>query len=134
MIDVGCGSGVLSITAAKLGAGRVLALDLDEIAVKTAKLNAKINKVDSAVEVKQNNLLDRVNEESDVVVANILAEVIVRFTADVSRVLRSGGTFIASGIIAAKESLVKASLVQEGMEIVESVYEDDWVAIIAKKV
>lgn len=134
MIDVGCGTGVLSIAAAKLGAKKVLALDLDEVAVKSAKLNIKINHVDSIVEVKQNNLLDHIVQKVDLITANILAEVILRFTDDVARILKPNGVFIASGIIQAKEDLVKEALEREAFIIEEKLIQEDWVAFIAKKV
>ena len=135
VIDVGTGSGVLSIAAAMLGAEDVRAFDLDEVAVTSARLNIKLNKVNDKVTTKQNNLLDGVEENSaDVVVANILAEVILRFTEDVARVVKPGGTFIASGIIQQKKDMVKEALVSSGFEITETILMEDWVAIIAKRV
>ncbi|WP_019119954.1 50S ribosomal protein L11 methyltransferase [Brevibacillus massiliensis] len=131
--DVGTGTGILSIAAAKLGASRVLAFDLDEVAVRSAQENVKINKVGGIVTVKQNNLLDNVSEPAELVVANILAEVIIRCTDDVAGVLTPNGTFIASGIISAREADVKRQLEQTGLEVIETIYMDDWVAIIAKK-
>ncbi|WP_053367188.1 50S ribosomal protein L11 methyltransferase [Bacillus sp. FJAT-27245] len=134
VIDVGTGSGVLSIAAALLGGSDIRAYDLDEVAVKSARLNIKLNKVQDKVLVAQNNLLERIQDRSaDVVVANILAEVILRFTEDVARVLKPGGTFIASGIIQAKKDLVKDALINEGFSIVETILMEDWVAIIAQK-
>jgi len=134
VIDVGCGTGVLSIAAAKLGAKSVLALDLDEVAVKSAKINTKINHVDNIVDVKQNNLIEQIDNQPDVVVANILAEVIIRFTGDVARILKNDGWFITSGIIQAKSNLVRETLERENFEIKEILQEEDWVAFIAKKV
>ena len=134
VIDVGTGSGVLSIAAAMLGAEDVRAYDLDEVAVTSAKLNIKLNKVNASVVVAQNNLLDGVEENSaDVIVANILAEVILRFTNDVAHVVKPGGSFIASGIIQPKKDLVKDALIDSGFEIVETILMEDWVAIIAKR-
>ncbi|WP_232695386.1 50S ribosomal protein L11 methyltransferase [Brevibacillus daliensis] len=131
--DVGTGTGILSIAAAKLGADSIIAMDLDEIAVRSADANCEINKVSSQVHVKQNNLLDGVTDQVELVVANILAEVIVRFTDDVERVLLPGGTFIASGIIGAREADVKNALADSNLEVIETVYMEDWVAIVAKK-
>ncbi|MCM3619119.1 50S ribosomal protein L11 methyltransferase [Sutcliffiella horikoshii] len=133
VIDVGTGSGVLSIAAAMLDAKEVLALDLDDVAVESAKLNIKLNKVHPTVTVKQNNLLGNVEGPVDVVVANILAEVIVRFTDDVYRVLENGGTFISSGIISMKKQEVKDALIKSGFKIEETMMMEDWVAFIAKK-
>ncbi|WP_078552767.1 50S ribosomal protein L11 methyltransferase [Bacillus alkalicellulosilyticus] len=132
-IDVGTGSGVLSIAAAKLGAKDVLALDLDEVAVESAKINTELNKVDRQVTVKQNNLLEGIDGEYDFIVANILAEIIVRFVQDAARVLKPNGVFITSGIISRKKDEVKDSLLSHGFTIEEIVEMEDWVAIIAKK-
>lgn len=134
VIDVGTGSGVLSIACAMLGAAHIRAFDLDEVAVKSAKLNIKLNKVNEIVDISQNNLLDGVKENSaDVVVANILAEVILRFTNDVAQVVKPEGYFIASGIIQQKKEQVKDALIKVGFEISETILMEDWVAIIAKK-
>lgn len=133
VIDVGCGSGVLSIAAAKLGAGEVLALDLDEVAVKVTKENCKMNGLTSSIHVKQNNLLDHIEEEVDVIVANILAEVIVRFVDDAYRLLKSGGYFLTSGIIAHKQEEVKEALHSHNFVIEETLFMEDWVAFMAKK-
>lgn len=133
VVDVGTGSGVLSIAAAMLAAKSVTALDLDEVAVASAKLNVKLNKVHSKVSVSQNNLLDGVGESADVVVANILAEVILRFTDDVAKVVKPGGYFIASGIIGQKKQEVKDAIVASGFTIEETILMEDWVALIAKR-
>lgn len=134
VIDVGTGSGVLSIGAALLGAGKVIALDLDPIAVKAATENVKLNDVDKIVEVHEGNLLDKVEtREADIVVANILAEVIVTFTDDAYAVLKPGGTFITSGIIRAKKEEVKSALEKSGFAVEEVLMLEDWVSIIAKK-
>ncbi|WP_019242649.1 MULTISPECIES: 50S ribosomal protein L11 methyltransferase [Bacillus] len=133
VVDVGTGSGVLSIAAAMLGAKKIEALDLDIVAVKAAKLNIKLNKVQDVVNVSQNNLLDGITEQQDVVVANILAEVIMRFTDDVATALKPGGYFISSGIIQQKKNDVKECIIESGFEIVETIQMEDWVAFIAKK-
>ena len=133
VIDVGTGSGVLSIAAAMLGASSVLALDLDEVAVRSAKLNTKLNKVHEKTTVRQNNLLSGIDEQAEVIVANILAEVIVRFTDDVYRLLQKDGYFIASGIILQKKEEVKDAIIASGLEIIETVQMEDWVSITAQK-
>lgn len=134
VIDVGTGSGVLSIAAALLGARKVLSLDLDPVAVKAARINVKLNKVQSAVSVFQNNLLDGIEEEADVIVANILAEVILRFTDDAAKIVKKGGYFVTSGIINTKKEEVRASLESSGFKIVETMQMEDWIAFIAKKI
>ncbi|WP_404453061.1 50S ribosomal protein L11 methyltransferase [Virgibacillus necropolis] len=134
VIDVGCGSGVLSIASTLLGAKEVYAYDLDEIAVKSTKLNAKLNKVDKKIITKQNNLLDHVSKQADLIVSNILAEIIVRFIKEAWDNLKEEGLFITSGIIQAKKDLVKDQLQQNGFTIIEVNEMEDWVSIVAKKV
>lgn len=133
VIDVGTGSGVLGIAAALLGARKVDALDLDEVAVRSAKINVKLNKVPHIVSVSQNDLLHGVEEQADVVVANILAEVIMRFTGDVGKSVKPGGYFIASGIIQQKKQEVKEAIAAAGFTIEETLQMEDWVALVAKK-
>lgn len=133
VIDVGCGSGVLSIAAALLGANEVYAYDLDEVAVNSTELNTKLNKVDQVVHTKQNNLLNGVNRQANVIVSNILAEIIVKFTKDAKENLVPGGYFITSGIIQAKKQMVIDDLENQGFNIVEINELEDWVSIIAQK-
>lgn len=133
VIDVGTGSGVLSIAAALLGASKVKALDLDPVAVESAKLNVKLNKVHDVVKVSQSNLLDNTNENVDVIVANILAEIILRFIDDAASLLKSNGLFITSGIINTKKQDVKNGLIEAGFIIEETLVMEDWIAFIARK-
>lgn len=131
IMDVGTGSGVLSIAAAKFGAESVLALDLDEVAVNSANINCKLNKVHDKVTIKQNDLLNGITDQADIIVANILAEVIVRCTDDVAKLLAPTGTFIASGIIKQKRQEVEEAILKAGMVIEETMTMEDWVAIVA---
>lgn len=131
--DVGTGSGVLAIGAALLGAKHVHALDLDEVAVRSAKINVKLNNVEHIADVVHGNLLDNVEQQSDVVVANILAEIIMSFTDDAFQIVKEGGMFITSGIIGAKKEDVKESLETAGFIIVEVMMMEDWVTILSMK-
>ncbi|MCD5323626.1 MULTISPECIES: 50S ribosomal protein L11 methyltransferase [Pontibacillus] len=133
VLDVGAGSGVLSIASVLLGAKHVHAFDLDDIAVKSTTINAKLNNVEDQVESQQNNLLQGVDLEADLIVSNILAEIIVQFTDDAFNTLKSGGYFITSGIIMNKRQLVKDQLIESGFEIVEINQMEDWTSIIARK-
>jgi len=134
VIDVGTGSGVLSIAAALLGAERVLALDLDEVAIKSAKENIELNHVANKIEVRTGNLLDGIESKADIVVANILADVIIRFTDAAASIVKQGGYFITSGIIHPKKLEVKEAIVAAGFDIEETLVMEDWVAFIAKRV
>lgn len=133
VIDVGTGSGVLAIGAALLEAASVRALDLDEIAVKAAGLNVKLNKVQDRVDVFHGNLLDAIDNPADVVVANILAEIIMSFTNDAFQAVKPGGIYITSGIIAQKKNDVKQALETSGFAIEDIMMMEDWVTIISKK-
>lgn len=134
VIDVGTGSGVLSIAAAKFGAASVLALDIDDIAVKSASENVRLNDVERLITVKKNFLLQGIEGEYDIIVANILTEIIVQFVTDAVSLLKTNGLFITSGIIKNKEDDVKSVLIENGFTIEEKYELNDWVAIIAKKV
>ncbi|MGG3450948.1 50S ribosomal protein L11 methyltransferase [Domibacillus aminovorans] len=133
VVDVGTGSGVLAIGAAMLGAKRVTALDLDEVAVSAARQNVALNKAENVISVSKNNLIDGLDDQADVVVANILAEVIISFVKDVESIMRPGGIFIASGIIGQKKEDVKQAMNDAGLIIEETVVMEDWVCIAAKK-
>lgn len=133
VIDVGTGSGVLSIAAGLLGAKQIQALDLDQVAVDSARINCKLNKVQNVVTVTQNNLLDGIEGPVDLIVSNILAEIIVRFVDKAYEVLKENGTFITSGIIQNKKQEVKEALLNTGFVVEETMVMEDWVAYIAKK-
>ncbi len=124
---------MLSIAAAKLGAKNVLALDLDYVAVESAAQNVSLNRVEDVVSVKQNHLLEGVEGQYDVIVANILAEVIIQFVQDAAAILKPNGTYITSGIINRKKQEVKEALIDGGFTIKEVVEMEDWVAFIANK-
>ncbi|WP_188383761.1 50S ribosomal protein L11 methyltransferase [Ornithinibacillus halotolerans] len=133
VIDVGCGSGVLSIASARLGAKEVYAFDLDEVAVQSTKTNAEYNKVDDLIHLKQNNLLQDVHLQADIIVSNILAEIIIRFIDDAWVNLVDGGYFITSGIIQSKKEMVLNKMQEHGFKIIEINEIEDWVSIVAKK-
>lgn len=135
ILDVGCGSGVLSIASILLGAKRVLAYDLDEVAVKSTTINAELNQVNNNIDVNQNNLLEGIdNKEADIIVSNILAEIIIKLTEDAWCNLKSDGLLITSGIIKDKEKLVIGDLQEKGFNIIATDEMDGWISIIAKKI
>lgn len=133
VLDVGAGSGILSVASVLLGASEVLAYDLDEIAVSSTENNARLNQVEDRISARQNDLLNGVDVKADLIVSNILAEIIVRFTEDAYQLLKPGGYFITSGIIQGKKEDVKQSLKNAGFDIVEVNQMEDWISIIATK-
>ncbi|WP_435924867.1 50S ribosomal protein L11 methyltransferase [Paenibacillus sp. DYY-L-2] len=143
VIDVGTGSGILAIGAVRLGASRVLALDLDPVAVSSALENTRLNGLEDRIQVVESDLLSVLKKGSSaevdvqlpvrVVVANILAEIILLFVEDVFEALQPGGYYIASGIYKNKEQSVEEALTAAGFEIEQTVREEDWVAFVARK-
>ncbi len=131
VFDIGTGSGILSITAAKLGASQVKAVDIDEVAVQAARANAALNGVDGTVEVIAGNLLDVVRGRADIVVANIVADVIIRVCPDAFKAVKKGGLFVASGIIATRVDEVVDHVGRAGFTVRDTVCEGDWVAMAA---
>ncbi|MCT4598779.1 MAG: 50S ribosomal protein L11 methyltransferase [Vallitalea sp.] len=132
VIDVGCGSGILGITAAKLGSKKVTCIDLDKNAVKASKENVITNEVQDKVEVFHGDLLERTDMKSNIVVANIIADVIILLAEGVKEHLLPNGIFISSGIILDRVNDVEKALVDNGFNIVEIRKMGEWAAIIAK--
>lgn len=128
--DVGTGSGVLSIAARHFGAKKVTAFDLDEVAVLKAKDNMALNPVAKDVIVKANDLLVGVKDSADVIVANILADIIIKMLPDAKKLLTKNGHLILSGIILDKEEAVSTALAENNFEVVEKLQQGDWVALI----
>lgn len=131
VLDVGTGSGILAIAASKLGASKVLAIDLDENAVKVAKENVSYNDEDAKVEVRVGNLAERVQEQYDIVVANILADVICILAKDVKKFLKPNGVFLTSGIIEGKVDLVKETFAKERLKVIEVASKGEWRMVAA---
>lgn len=140
LLDVGCGSGILSIIGLKLGAGFAVGTDIDEHAISATLENLEKNGLtDENMEVFQGNILsdqetkDRVGyEKYDIVLANILADVLVPLSEIIRPHMKKGGLIVMSGIINTKEEEVKDALLRNGFEIVEITYSGEWVAITAK--
>lgn len=133
VIDVGCGSGILSIIAAKLGAKSVLSLDVDPLAITSARQNAQLNHINHKLEIRENNLLEGISEKANIIVSNILADIIILFPQDAYDCLEDGGLFISSGIIKEKQDLVEDHLTRVGFTIKEVNSIDHWVSIVAEK-
>ncbi|MEQ8197462.1 MAG: 50S ribosomal protein L11 methyltransferase [Clostridiaceae bacterium] len=131
VFDIGTGSGILAIIAAKLGAKHVVGVDLDPVAVDSAKENLKFNDVDN-IEILHGNLLDVVDGKADLVVANIIAEIICILTPDVKKALNKDGLFITSGIIHDRREMVINNLEENGFEVLEVNKDGEWNCIVAR--
>lgn len=128
LLDVGTGSGILAIAAARLGAKDIVAVDIDPDAVRVAKENVAHNGLENAIDVRQGDLLRGLDRSFDLAVANILAPVICMLAGPLKRHLKAGGRFICSGIIADAEEDVKQALLKEHYIIDETCHRGDWVA------
>ncbi len=131
IIDVGCGSGILGIAAAKLGATSIIGVDIDENAVTIAKENVISNQVDHVMDIREGNLLDQIDEKADIIVANILADVILLIASDVKKALKDDGIFIASGILSTRGQEVMDLLMELGFNNLTTLEQGEWVAIQA---
>ena len=139
ILDVGCGSGILSIAALKLGAAHATAIDIDEVAVRVAAENMEVNHLEPAqYDLMAGDLIsnDQTKEKAgsghDIIVANILADVIIPLTGVIRPHLKEGGLYITSGIIDTKEGEVKAVLEEHGFEILEIRHMKEWCCFIAR--
>lgn len=150
VLDVGAGSGILSIAAARLGARQVLALDIDNVAVNAARSNVALNELHDVVRVEHGSLQplpgvlpDTIADTArawcgerggfDLVVANIIAQVIIDLSPSLAAVVRPLGIVVASGIIDEKASLVAQSIAAAGLAIIADVRCNDWVTLVAQK-
>lgn len=133
VVDVGTGSGILAIAAAKLGAARVTAVEIDDTAVRVARENIIRNQVRDQVKVLNADFMEVDEEETDIVVANLTAELIREIIIKVRSMVRKNGRFFASGIIANKLPMVQEVLENNGLVLEEVVQDEDWLAIVARK-
>lgn len=139
VLDVGCGSGILSIAALKLGAAHATAIDIDEVAVKVAAENMEVNHIPASQytlydgDLITNSFLKvKAGTGHDIVVANILADVIIPLTGVIRPHLKKGGLYITSGIINTKEEEAREALTANGFEILGVEYMKEWCCFIAK--
>jgi len=132
ILDVGTGSGILGIAAAKLGASGVTAVDIDPEAVRVARENCDLNGVAALVAVSDTPL-DRIPGAFDIVIANILAEDLVRMAPELTARLRPGGLLILSGILIEKEDLVKEGFSDRKLTLTEVAREDEWSCLVYRR-
>lgn len=128
LLDVGTGSGILAIAAARLGAQDIYAVDIDPDAVRVARENVEHNGLEHVIDVQQGDLLQGLNRPFDFAVANILAPVICMLAAPLKKHLNPGGRFVCSGIIKEAENDVLEALNAAGYIIDETCHQGDWVA------
>ena len=132
VLDIGTGSGILSIGAIKMGADSCFAVDIDPMAVKIVGENAAINGVSDKITAVAGNLADKVGGKYDIVIANIIADAIIMLSPDVRQFMKEDALYITSGIIVFRLDDVKEKLLECGFEIVEIITQGDWAAVICK--
>lgn len=131
VIDVGCGSGILGITAAKLGAKSVIMTDIDECAIEASVKNCRLNGVTNA-QVLLKNLLDDNTVKGDVIVCNIMAEALIAFAPFIGGNLRDGGTIILSGILTDRTDKVVSAYQNVGFILADKKIRGEWSALAFK--
>lgn len=131
ILDVGCGSGILAVASLLLGAKSAVGVDIDEMAVKTARENAVLNKVDDRFTVLSGNLTDKVEGKYNVVVANIVADAIIMLSKDIKNFMDDDSYYIMSGIIDTRVDDV-LNAIEDTFEVTEKLLENGWCCLVAK--
>ncbi len=132
LLDLGTGSGILAIAAAKLGADHVLALDIDQDALDVAMENIVLNDCCASIRLGTTGI-EKVEDEFDIILANILAEELARMAAPLSERAREGGYLVLSGILSEKEELVRDSFAGLSLEYLETLRDGEWIALLYGK-
>ena len=133
VLDVGCGSGILSIAALLLGAHSAVGVDIDPLAVKTARENGAVNHLEEPrYTILEGDLVERVAGQYDVVCANIVADAIIALSPAIPRFLKPGGVYITSGIIDTREGDVQAALTQAGFTVTERHEHGGWLCLVCR--
>ena len=133
VLDIGCGSGILAIASMLLGATEGFGVDIDELAVKTAKENGKMNGLDEPeLKFVCGDLADKVTKQYDVVVANIVADIIILFSTQVRAFMKPGAKFIASGIIDTRADEVVTALQNAGLKLIERIEHGGWICLVCE--
>jgi ribosomal protein L11 methyltransferase len=129
--DIGCGTGIIGLAAAKLGAKSVVGVDIAEDAIIATKENAKNNNLEGVVDARLGNLTDVLEDKADIVVANIMADIIIMMTETIEQFVKPGGYYITSGIVEGRQNDV-LDVIKDKFEIVEHINEGEWHAILAR--
>ncbi len=134
ILDVGCGSGILSIAGVLLGAKNAVGVDIDAQSVKVSRENAEINELTDKTEYICGNLTEQINGKFSVVCANIVADVIISLCDGIDKYMEDDALFICSGIIDLRADEVKAALQKNGFEIIKECVKENWNAYVTRKV
>ncbi len=132
ILDVGCGTGILAIAGALLGASECLGIDIDPDAVSVANENIRINKLEDKVAAQYGNLTEGVDYKAEIIVANLMADLVIKLSPSAREHITENGYYISSGILDIKEELVSKAIEESGFDIIEVLHDGEWCAIIAK--
>ena len=133
IIDVGCGSGILSIAASYLTDGEIKAVDLDKLAVDVSRENFALNNLENRIAVEEASLLTKETKKYNVIVANILAHIIELMLDDAYKLLEDGGYYITSGIIKDKKDELLEKMLKRGFKLVEETSDNEWYSFVVTK-
>ena len=133
IIDVGCGSGILSIAASYLTDGEIKAVDLDKLAVDVSRENFVLNNLENRITVEEASLLTKETKKYNVIVANILAHIIELMLDDAYKLLEDGGYYITSGIIKDKKDELLEKMLERGFKLVEETSDNEWYSFVVTK-
>lgn len=133
IIDVGCGSGILSIAASYLTDGEIKAIDLDKLAVDVSRENFVLNNLENRITVEEASLLTKETKKYNVIVANILAHIIELMLDDAYNLLEDGGYYITSGIIKDKKDELLEKMLERGFKLVEETSDNEWYSFVVTK-
>lgn len=133
IIDVGCGSGILSIAASYLTDGEIKAVDLDKLAVDVSRENFALNNLENRIAVEEASLLTKETKKYNVIVANILAHIIELMLDDAYKLLEGGGYYITSGIIKDKKDELLEKMLERGFKLVEETSDNEWYSFVVTK-
>ena len=131
VLDVGTGTGILAMAAVLLGADEALGIDIDDEAVRVANENIAKNGLGGRISIRRGNLMDGIDYEPDIIVANLMADLVIMLSPAAAAQLGPGGMYITSGILDVKEEIVKKAIEDAGFDIIEVLADGEWRAIMA---
>ena len=131
VLDVGTGTGILAMAAVLLGADEALGIDIDDEAVRVSNENIVKNGLEGRISIRHGNLMDGVDYEPDIIVANLMADLVVMLSPAAAAQLKPGGVYITSGILDIKEEIVKKAIEEAGFDIIEVLADGEWRAVSA---
>lgn len=132
VLDLGCGSGILSIAAALLGSKHVYGVDIDPNAVAASAENVEMNGLSEVIEIAYGDVTEGLGMKADIIAANLMADLIKMLSPDIAKHLEGKKIFISSGILEEKVDEVSEGVKNSGFEILEVLHEDEWCAIAAR--